>query len=69
MRDLLRMSTGQHADDMTNFSFDSKEPLVKLFLSIPVAHKARHTFLVHTPATFMCSPLCKRPRGRRYSII
>jgi CubicO group peptidase (beta-lactamase class C family) len=52
VRDLLRMSTGQHAYDVTNnFSFDSSEPLVKLFLSIPVAHntsgtQARHAFLV-----------------------
>ena len=64
VRDLLRMSTGQHADDMTNFSFDSKEPLVKLFLSIPVAHKPGTHFWYNTPATFMCSAIVQKATGQ-----
>ncbi len=60
VRDLLRMSTGQHADDMTNFSFDSSEPLPKLFLSIPVAHKPGTHFWYNTPATFMCSAIVQK---------
>jgi CubicO group peptidase (beta-lactamase class C family) len=64
VRDLLRMSTGQHADDMTNFSFDSTEPLVKLFLSIPVAHKPGTHFWYNTPATFMCSAIVQKATGQ-----
>ncbi len=64
VRDLLRMSTGQHADDMTNFSFDSSEPLVKLFLSIPVAHKPGTHFWYNTPATFMCSAIVQKVTGQ-----
>lgn len=64
VRDLLSMSTGQHAEDMTNFSFDSKEPLVKLFLSIPVAHKPGTHFWYNTPATFMCSASVQKVTGQ-----
>jgi len=64
VRDLLRMSTGQHADDMTNFSFDSSEPLPKLFLSIPVAHKPGTHFWYNTPATFMCSAIVQKVTGQ-----
>lgn len=64
VRDLLRMSTGQHADDMTNFSFDSTEPLPKLFLSIPVAHKPGTHFWYNTPATFMCSAIVQKVTGQ-----
>lgn len=64
VRDLLRMSTGQHADDMTNFSFDSSEPLPRLFLSIPVAHKPGTHFWYNTPATFMCSAIVQKVTGQ-----
>ncbi|MFO1514430.1 MAG: serine hydrolase [Verrucomicrobiota bacterium] len=62
--DLLRMYTGQHADDMAKFNFDSTEPLVKLFLSIPVAHKPGTHFWYNTPATFMCSAIVQKTTGQ-----
>jgi len=62
--DLLRMNTGQHADDMAKFSFDSAEPLVKSFLSIPVAHKPGTHFWYNTPATFMCSAIVQKTTGQ-----
>jgi CubicO group peptidase (beta-lactamase class C family) len=64
LRDLLRMNTGQHADDMTNFSFNSEEPLVKLFLSMPVAHKPGTHFWYNTPATFMASAMVQKATGQ-----
>src|SRR5450759_2103379 len=39
VRDLLTMSTGQHANDVAKFSFDSSQKLTRLFLSLPVEHK------------------------------
>lgn len=62
--DLLRMNTGQHADDMAKFNFDSTEPLVRSFLSIPVAHKPGTHFWYNTPATFMCSAIVQKTTGQ-----
>lgn len=64
VRDLLRMNTGQHAEDMAKFSFDSSEPLVKSFLAIPVAHKPGTHFWYNTPATFMCSAIVQETTGQ-----
>jgi CubicO group peptidase (beta-lactamase class C family) len=62
--DLLRMNTGQHAEDMAKFNFDSTDPLVKSFLSIPVAHKPGTHFWYNTPATFMCSAIVQKTTGQ-----
>ena len=62
--DLLRMNTGQHAEDVAKFSFDSTEPLVKLFLSLPVAHKPGTHFWYNTPATFMESAVVQKVTGQ-----
>jgi len=65
VRDLLTMSTGQHMEDVTNgFSFDSTNPLVKLFLSVPVAHKPGTYFWYNTPATFMESAIVQKVTGQ-----
>ena len=64
VRDLLTMSTGQHAEDVAKFSFDSAEPLVKLFLSLPVAHKPGTYFWYNTPATFMESAIVQKVTGQ-----
>jgi CubicO group peptidase (beta-lactamase class C family) len=64
LRDLLRMNTGQHADDMAKFSFDSSEPLRKLFLSIPVAHKPGTHFWYNTAATFIASAMVQKATGQ-----
>jgi CubicO group peptidase (beta-lactamase class C family) len=62
--DLLRMNTGQHAEEMSKFSFESSQPLVKLFLSMPVAHKPGTHFWYNTPATFMCSAIVQKTTGQ-----
>jgi len=64
VRDLLTMSTGQHAEDMAKFSFESNEPLVKSFLSLPVAHKPGTHFWYNTPAIFMCSAIVQKVTGQ-----
>jgi CubicO group peptidase (beta-lactamase class C family) len=64
VRDLLTMNTGQHAEDVAKFSFDSTEPLVKLFLSLPVAHKPGTHFWYNTPATFMESAIVQKVTGQ-----
>ena len=61
--DLLRMNTGQHAEDMAKLSFESSEPLVKSFLAIPVAHKPGTHFWYNTPATFMASAIVQTVTG------
>jgi hypothetical protein len=58
------MSTGQHAEDVAHFSFDTNVPLVKLFLSLPVAHKPGTYFWYNTPATFMCSAIVQKVTGQ-----
>ena len=63
LRDLLRMSTGHHADDLAKFSFTSQESLTKEFLALPVAHKPGTHFLYNTPATYMCSAMVQKVTG------
>jgi hypothetical protein len=68
LRDLLAMSTGHHADDVEHgFSFGGDDVLTKAFLALPVAHKPGTHFWYNTPATYMASPWCRRPQGRRSS--
>jgi len=65
VRDLLTMNTGQHGEDVTKgFSFDTNVPLVKLFLSLPVAHKPGTHFWYNTPATFMESAVVQKVTGQ-----
>ena len=65
VRDLLAMSTGHHADDLSKFSFDkSPVPLVRAFLALPVAHKPGTHFLYNTPASYMLSAIVQKATGR-----
>lgn len=64
VRDLLTMNTGQHAEDVAKFSFDTNVPLVELFLSLPVAHKPGTHFWYNTPATFMESAIVQKVTGQ-----
>ncbi len=64
LRDLLTMNTGQHAEDMAKFAFDTNVPLVQLFLSLPVAHKPGTHFWYNTPATFMESAIVQKVTGQ-----
>jgi CubicO group peptidase (beta-lactamase class C family) len=63
VQDLLRMSTGQHAEEVAKFSFDSQEKLTKLFLSLPVEHKPGTHFYYNTPATYMASAIVQKATG------
>jgi len=65
IRDLLAMSTGQHADDMQKFSFTNGEGrLTKAFLGLPVAHKPGTLFWYNTPATYMLSAVVHKATGQ-----
>ena len=65
VRDLLAMSTGHHADDLSKFSFDkSPVPLVRAFLALPVAHKPGTHFLYNTPASYMLSAIVQKATGQ-----
>ena len=64
LRDLLRMSTGQHADDVSAFHFDSDDKLTRVFLSLPVAHKPGTHFWYNTPATYMASAMVQKATGQ-----
>jgi CubicO group peptidase (beta-lactamase class C family) len=64
VRDLLRMNTGQHAEDLEKFSFDEKEvPLTRAFLGLPVAHKPGTHFVYNTAATYMLSAIVQKVTG------
>ena len=65
VRDLLRMTTGQHAEDVDKFSFDETEvPLTRAFLALPVAHKPGTHFLYNTAATYMLSAIVQKVTGQ-----
>src|SRR5262245_3826486 len=64
LRDLLRMNTGQHADDVSAFKFDSDDKLTRVFLSLPVAHKPGSHFWYNTPATYMASAMVQKATGQ-----
>ena len=65
VRDLLAMSTGQHADDLQKFSFTGPgdERLTHAFLALPVAHKPGTHFLYNTPATYILSAILHKATG------
>lgn len=63
VRDLLAMSSGHHAEDLKEFSFQSDDTLTQLFLSLPVAHKPGTHFLYNTPGTYMCSAIVQAVTG------
>ena len=51
VRDLLRMSTGQRAEDIKDFPFGGKADLVRTFLEIPVHDVPGTHFVYNTAAT------------------
>ncbi len=64
VRDLLTMSTGQHAEDFANFSYTTDESVVKRFLALPVAHKPGTFFAYNTAATYMQSAIVQKLTGQ-----
>ena len=64
VRDLLRMATGQRAEDIASFPFSSSKDLVKAFLEMPVPDKPGTHFIYNTPATYMLSAIVKKVTGQ-----
>lgn len=65
IRDLLRMSTGHHADVIEDFPFGADEDLVARFMRLPVAHKPGTHFVYNTPASFMLAAIVEKVSGEK----
>jgi CubicO group peptidase (beta-lactamase class C family) len=63
VRDLLRMASGHHGEDVDPFPYDSDQNLVRLFLAKPVAHKPGTHFYYNTAGTFMLSAILQKAAG------
>jgi CubicO group peptidase (beta-lactamase class C family) len=64
VRDLLRMNTGHHQEDVDRFSFaESEVPLTRAFLAMAVPHKPGTHFVYNTPATYMLSAIVQKVTG------
>jgi CubicO group peptidase (beta-lactamase class C family) len=64
VKDLLTMSTGQHAEDIQGFPYNDPDGAAKKFLSLPVAHKPGTLFVYNSPATFMQSAIMQKVTGQ-----
>jgi CubicO group peptidase (beta-lactamase class C family) len=64
VRDLLRMSSGQHGEDVDPFPFDTDQDLVRVFLAKPVAHKPGTHFYYNTAGTYMLSAIVQKVTGQ-----
>jgi CubicO group peptidase (beta-lactamase class C family) len=64
VRDLLRMATGQRAEDIATFPFLSNKDLVKAFLEMPVVDKPGTHFIYNTEATYMLSAIVQKVTGQ-----
>jgi CubicO group peptidase (beta-lactamase class C family) len=64
VRDLLRMNTGHHKEEVDAFSFAGGDvPLTRAFLAMPVPHKPGTHFVYNTPATYMLSAIVQKVTG------
>jgi CubicO group peptidase (beta-lactamase class C family) len=63
VRDLLTMSSGQHADVVPQFRFDTNEPLTREFLALPVEHKPGTFWFYNTPGSYMLSAIVQKVTG------
>jgi CubicO group peptidase (beta-lactamase class C family) len=64
VRDLLRMSSGQRADDLKDFPYLEKQDLVRVFLELPVPDIPGTHFVYNTPATYMLSAIVQKATGQ-----
>jgi CubicO group peptidase (beta-lactamase class C family) len=64
VRDLLRMSSGQRADDISGFPFTANVDLVKAFLELPVPDVPGTHFVYNTPGTYMLSAIVQKATGQ-----
>ncbi|HEY1847835.1 MAG TPA: serine hydrolase domain-containing protein, partial [Opitutaceae bacterium] len=64
VRDLLRMSSGQRADDIKDFPFTGKADPIRTFLEIPVPDIPGTHFVYNTPGSFMLSAIVQKVTGQ-----
>ncbi len=64
VRDLLRMSSGQRADDIKAFPFNGKANLVRTFLEYPVPDIPGTHFVYNSPATYVLSAIVQKVTGQ-----
>lgn len=64
VRDLLMMSSGQHAEAIGGFDFWATDPGPSTrFLALPVAHKPGTHFVYNTPGSYMLASIVERVTG------
>jgi CubicO group peptidase (beta-lactamase class C family) len=65
LRDLLRMSTGQHQEDVDKINVNAPDKTgTRQFLAAPVAHKPGTHFFYNSPGTFMLSAVVQKVTGQ-----
>lgn len=65
VRDLLRMTTGQHQPDIAPIRLmEGTDPATKAFLAAPVAHKPGTHWFYNSHATFMLSAIVTKVTGQ-----
>jgi CubicO group peptidase (beta-lactamase class C family) len=64
VRDLLRMASGQRAEDLATFPFTGKADLVRVFLELPVPDIPGTHFVYNPPATYMLSAIVQKVTGQ-----
>jgi CubicO group peptidase (beta-lactamase class C family) len=64
VRDLLRMSSGQRAEDLKGFPFTGPANLVRTFLELPVPDIPGTHFVYNTAATYMLSAIVQKATGQ-----
>jgi len=65
IRDLLRMSSGQRAEDIRDFPFTGNVDLVRTFLEYPVPDIPGTHFVYNTPATYILSAAVQKVTGQK----
>jgi len=64
IRDLLKMSTGQHPDQVDGISFMGPSSVPRQFLALEVPHKPGTLFYYNTPASYMLSAIVQKVTGQ-----
>jgi len=64
IRDLLKMSTGQHPDQVDRINLMGAEPIQRQFLALEVPHKPGTLFYYNTPASYMLSAIVQKVTGQ-----
>jgi CubicO group peptidase (beta-lactamase class C family) len=64
VRDLLIMSSGQLSNSISQFSFNTNEPLTREFFEMPVEHKPGTFFFYNTPGSYMLSAIVQKVTGQ-----